>query len=247
MSKPKTKPKNKASKPHAAALQIVPDSSQDAEMGRQLTEQYQRAVGGMKEVVIFGAMMMRLRELHPEVAQRGGDRRSKSTADFDQPLTLQKWLETHAPQVKRTTALRFLAVTESIAQEYPQIVGTKMANKMSLAELVTKPASELPDSAAKKQLELFDFISGTSQRSWLDRFLPAKSGGGNHRTSPVVQPAPLTPEQLAQQAKDEITSLLNALDAWFTAAHHTRLDPTTRKTADAVLEAAVTKIRTVKD
>lgn len=237
------------SKAPAKPLQVITaDDGQDAEMGRQLTAQYERAIGGMKEVVIFGAMMMKLRELHPELAQRGGDRKSKSTVDNDphnKPLTLQKWLETHAPAVKRPTALRFLAVTESIAEEYKTIVGATVAKQFSLPALVTTPADKLPKAAADKQLTLFEFVTGTSQKSWLDRFVPAKSGGGNNRSSPTVL-KPKTAAQLEQEAEDEAADFMGKLDAWFLAGHHARVSKATRDTADAVLEEARKKIKAVK-
>jgi hypothetical protein len=149
-------------------------ASEDVLKGRQLTEQYHRATGGMREVLIFGAMMLQLRREHPELAQRGGDRRSKSNVDFDQKMTLRGWLELHAPEVKYATAQRFLAVTESVACEYPAIVGPKVARSIDLATLVTTPAKKLDDRLAAKQLELFEWVNGTSQRSWLDRFSPQR-------------------------------------------------------------------------
>lgn len=224
--------------------------SQDAQMGAQLTAQYHRAVGGMREVLIFGAMMMQLREAHPELAQKGPASKSKSTRGLtttDQPVTLQKWLETHAPEVKRTTALRFLAVTESIAESYDQIVGAKVAKKFSLPALVTAAPDQLDDKTAAKQLELFEFVNGTSQRSWLDRFVPDKEGGGNNykRGNGKGKGRVKTPEELAKQAKEEIEELLSNLDSWFSAAHHTRVDGDVLATAEALLEDALKRVRAV--
>jgi hypothetical protein len=159
-------------------LSIRPE---DALKGQQLTEQYHRATGGMKEVLIFGAMMMQLRELHPELAQKGGDRRSKSTVDFER-VTLRDWLHSHAPEVKYATAQRFLAVTQSVATDYAQIVGPKAAKAMPLPELVTTPAKQLDEHMQSKQLELFEWVNGTSQKSWLDKFMPRKL---NHPPKPT--------------------------------------------------------------
>lgn len=159
--------------------------SEDALKGGQLTAQYHRATGGMKEVLIFGAMMMQLRELHPEIAQHGGDRKSKSTVDHER-VTLRSWLETHAPDVKYATAQRFLAVTQSVAVEYAQVVGVKAAKAMALPELVTTPTKQLDERMQSKQLELFEWVNGTSQRSWLDKFLPHKT---NHPPKPTKESA----------------------------------------------------------
>jgi hypothetical protein len=223
-------------------------TTDDAIKGQQLTTQYHRATGGMKEVVIFGAMMMQLREEHPEIAQRGGDRKSKSAVDSDR-MSLAKWLEQYAPEVKRTTALRFLHVTEAIAQDYVEIVGAKIAKLMPMAQLVTTALEELPANVQAKQLELFEWVNGTSQRSWLDRFNPESPQKRGHKTK-VDQgndtPRPKTAADLAEDAKEEITSILNALDGWFLAAHHTRVEKDLRVTAEAVFEEAVKKLRVVK-
>jgi hypothetical protein len=223
-------------------------TSDDAMKGAQLTTQYHRATGGMKEVVIFGAMMMQLREEYPEIAQRGGDRKSKSTMDFDR-LTLANWLETYAPEVKRTTAIRFLHVTEAIAQDYVEIVGAKIAKLMPMSQLVTTALEELPENAQAKQLELFEWINGTSQKSWLDRFNPESPQKRGHKTK-IDQgndtPKPMTAADLAAAAEDEIIHILNALDGWFLAAHHTRVMKDTLTTTDAVLEEARKKLKAVK-
>jgi hypothetical protein len=227
-----------------AAL-ALPEASDDALMGEQLTAQYKLAVGGMQQVVVFGAMMIKLREKHPEIAQRGGDRKSKSALDFDR-LTLAQWLEKFAPEVKRTTALRFLHVTEAIAENYQEIVGAKTAKLISLPDLVTTPSAELPKGCEAKQLELFDFVSGTSQRSWLDQFSPASPQQRGRDARSNDKPRPPTAAELAAQATSEITDLLNNLDAWFEAGHHTRVDADLRMMAEATLEEARKKLKAVK-
>jgi len=236
-------------KPAAATLQIVKGDDQDVIKGQQLTAAYERAVGGMKDVLTCGAMMMQLREEHPELAKRGGDKKSKSTANIDsanEPLTLQKWLDKYAPTVKRPTAIRFLNVTESVCGEYAKIVGPKVAKQFSLQALVTTPAADLPAEAKAKQITLFDFVSGTSQRSWLDRFAPesAQQRGRDNRTE--TKPRAKTAAELKEDAKNEITMVLNSLDAWFVAGHHNRIDPDLRTMADATLEEARKKIKNVK-
>lgn len=244
------------SKTHAVSLQGSGSDEQEVIKGQQLTAQYERATGAMRDVILCGAMLMQLREEHPEMTKRGNPNAANAKkADQmpahghlieDESLSLQKWLEKYAPTVKRQTAQRFLAVTESVCGEYAQIVGSKVAKAFSLQALVTTPAAELPAAAKAKQETLFDFVSGTSQRSWLDRFVTPASGGGNHRTTKTVI-KPKTAEELAAEAEEEITNVLNALDAFFLAAHHTRIKKHTRTTADAVLEEARKKLKTVKD
>jgi hypothetical protein len=227
-----------------AAL-VLPEASEDALMGEQLTAQYKLAVGGMQQVVVFGAMMIKLREKHPETAKHGGNRRSSSTAELGK-VTLRGWLEKHAPEVKLTTALRFLNVTEAIAENYQEIVGAKTAKLISLPDLVTTPSAELPKGCEAKQLELFDFVNGTSQRSWLDRFSPVSPQQRGRESRSNAKPRAPTAGELAEQAKNEITDLLNNLDAWFEAGHHTRVDADLRMTAEATLEEARKKLKAVK-
>lgn len=234
-------------KAHACkgAALALPDASEDKLMGEQLTEQYKLATSGMQQVVICGAMMIKLREKHPELTKKGGDRKSKPNVGIDR-LTLAGWLEKYAPEVKRQTAQRFLNVTESIAADYAQIVGAKTAKMISLPDLVTTPAGQLPKGCEAKQLTLFEFVNGTSQRSWLDRFSPespqkrGRDGRGNDK------PRAPTAAELAEAAKNEITEVLNLLDAWFEAGHHTRVDADLRVTTDATLEEARKKLKAVK-
>lgn len=227
---------------------LTKTADDDAIKGQQLTDQYHRATGGMKEVVIFGAMMMQLREQHPETKQHGGNRRSSSTVELEK-VTLRGWLEKHAPEVKLTTALRFLHVTESIAEKYAEIVGAKVAKAMPLPQLVTAAADDLPQGFGAKQLELFEFVNGTSQRSWLDMFSPESPQKKGHKTK-VQQgndkPKPKTAAELAKDAEQEIIQVLNLLDGWFAAGHHTRVSSETRTNTDAILGEAIKKIRAVK-
>ena len=233
-------------KAHACkgAALALPDASEDKLMGEQLTEQYKRATSGMQQVVICGAMMIKLREKHPELTKKGGDQKSKSIVDIDR-LTLAQWLEKFAPEVKRTTALRFLNVTESIAQSYAEIVGAKTAKMISLPDLVTMPARELPKGCEAKQMTLFDFVNGTSQKSWLDQFSPQSPQKRGRETRGNDKPRAPTASELVEAAKNEIADVLNLLDAWFEAGHHTRVDADLRVTADATLEEARKKLKAV--
>lgn len=228
-------------------LSIVQADLDDATKGRLLTEQYDRATGGMKEVLIFGAMMMQLRAEHPELTKSGPRPKNcakRGAIQTAEPLTLSKWLEKHAPKVKAATARRFLAVTEAIAEDYAKIVGAKIAKQYALPELVC--ASDLPRNAASKQLELFEWVNGTSQRSWLDRFQTSSPQKRGRDARSNAKPKPKTVEELAAEAEEEITNVLNLLDGWFKANHHGRVLPKTRATTIAVLEGAITKLNAVK-
>lgn len=245
-----------ACKPAAKAVQqplkVIHAPLDDATIGAQLTAQYKLATNGMQQVVIFGAMMMQLREEHPELTKPGGDRQTKKAlskrgqCSEPEPLSLSKWLEKYAPEVKRTTALRFLNVTEAITQDYIQIVGKTTAKLISLPELVTTPAAQLPKGCESKQLLLFDWVNGTSQKSWLYRFSPQSPQKRGRDGRGDDKPRVKTAKELEQDAKDEITTVLMMLDAWFEVGHHNRVPSDIRVTADATLEEARKKLKAVK-
>ena len=148
---------------------------EDQAAGSALTAQYQRAVSGMREVLIFGAMLMQIEEsVTVSTRGHGGKFGDKGTG-------LKGWLEANAPDISRPTALRFLGITKAIAADYQSIVGARVAKKFDLPTLVLTDNADLPEEAQLKQGELFDYVSGTSQRSWLDRFQPRHFIGGDTR------------------------------------------------------------------
>jgi hypothetical protein len=144
-----------------------PEDLNDIRMGAQLTSQYERAVGGMTEVLKFGALMMMLRE----ILSTRGQLKKGGRAD-DGKGGIDGWLKRYAPQIKHATAYRFLHVAESVMAAFA------VPAKISFVELATTPAAELPEKLRQKQTELWDFVSGTSQRSWLDRLAPVVARAG---------------------------------------------------------------------
>ena len=175
-----------------ATLADTKQAMEDLEMAQQLTAQYVKAVGAMAEVVKFGAMMIMLEATLSTRGQGNGNGRKGDG--------VKGWLEKHCPGVKRATAYRFMDVVLSMTHDYAKIVGAKAAKQIDLPKLVTTPADKLPGALAKKQLELFDFVSGTSQRSWLDRFkAPTPVGGSNYVLGAGKgERKPPTPEEAAQ-------------------------------------------------
>jgi hypothetical protein len=156
----------------------------DAEMSADVTAQYHRATGGMVEVLKFGAMLMQLREGIDST--RGIDRvEGVAGAKYEKGTGLKAWLEAHCPEVKISTAWRFLTITEGMARDvYPKLVGPKVAKTYSLPQLVNTAPTELPEPAREKQEALFDFVRGTSQRSWLDGLKGQSAKGGDTTQKP---------------------------------------------------------------
>lgn len=163
--------KSKGIAPGSDAVEIGPLSTndEDSEMGTQLTSAYHDACGAWPRILRFGAMVIMLEEKLRHRGEVSGGRGNKGG--------LCDWLKRHAPEVAYTTARRFRDVVLSVAEDYQQVVGAKIAKRFSLPELVTASPDELPEPARAKQLELFEYVSGTSQRSWLSRFSTHCPGG----------------------------------------------------------------------
>ncbi len=132
------------------------DAAQFPEMGRQLTLQYDRAVGGIRDVLIFGAMMLQLRavissargQVHP------GGANSKDTG-------INGWLNEYAPKVSRPTAYRFMDLAEGIRDEF------KLGAKVDLQHLLTTDPKKLEPALAKKRAAILEFVEDKSQRQLL--------------------------------------------------------------------------------
>jgi len=137
---------------------VAAGTSQDELKGEQLTEQYHRATDGTKQVLIFGAMMLMV-EKEVTVSARGHGGKFGAKGDG-----LKAWLTKFAPTINRSTAYRFRDVAESIAKSF------ELPPKTDFIKIATTPMDELKGQQRKLQLALFDFVSGTSQRSWLDKF-----------------------------------------------------------------------------
>lgn len=175
-----------------AALTVVPEklpALDQAEMARQFTEQYQRAANAMPEVLKFGAMVLIVEKvIHDGSLSLGRGKKGG----------LREWMRTHAPDVPLANALRFRDVVLGIAKEYEQLVGPKVAKQFALPELVTADGKTLPADALKKRDELFSYVAGTSQKSWLDKFRPVKARGGPRVKDPDKTYDPNAPVENAR-------------------------------------------------
>jgi hypothetical protein len=63
-----------------------------------------------------------------------------------------------------------MGIADAVATEYTQIVGVRVGETVPFTKLVLADPADLPEKEQAKQLELFEYVSGTSQKSWLDRF-----------------------------------------------------------------------------
>ena len=177
-------------------LEVV--SENDAEFFAFGIAQYGRAVGGMRDVIAFGAWMKLLRQrLSPIVRTRtvGGQLNGSSRENG----SLSACLEEHAPGINRQTAYRLEAVFDAVAEQFS--LSKTLASKTDLPTLVLSSPDALAALDPKlpaKQLELWTFVDGTSQRSWLDRLRPMKALGGRRERNPdKATPSEDTAEQAA--------------------------------------------------
>lgn len=162
----------KSKKHMAEQFQLAGVPTEDQEMGAQLTDQYHRAIGGMRDVLLFGAMMIKLREVLSARGQNFPKRGPKAKGQG-----VDGWLATNAPAISRQTAYRFMSVAEAVQESFK--IPAKAEKTLGFAGFVTAKPEDLPAPLQKKQLELFEFVDGTSQRSWLDRLRPSKARGGD--------------------------------------------------------------------
>lgn len=163
-------------------------SSQDELMGHQLTEQYSRAVGGVVEVVKFGAMMLTM-ENHVTVSARGNGGKFGNKGDG-----MKGWLARFAPEVNLSTAYRFKDIAEGIRDNF------KLGKKVDMHLLLTAPDEEMGDALRKKKIAILDFVQGKSQRQLLlalDKAPAKPRGGKREKTTDGDIPAEDSPEQAA--------------------------------------------------
>ncbi len=181
--------------------ECVTGESEDSLMGRQLTVQWERVKASRKEDLIFGAMMVKLRERISSA--RGGDHpggpRSKGTG-------VEGWLKKYAPTVSESIAYRLMEIAEGIALEF------KLGKKLDLEDLLSAQVEGLSESLLKKRAAIEEVIEGRSQRQLLLQFGgPAKMTGGKRESKKTT----LTPEEQQQaweaSAKKDFLSLANGV------------------------------------
>lgn len=179
----------------AAARALTVVDPQDAEMGRQLAEQYQRAIGGIREVLIFGAMACHVRDT---LSARGQGSGNGVKGDG-----FKAWLELNAPSISRPTAYRFMDLAEGLRDEF------HLAKKTDLVHLLTAPLEKLPPPQKKAREKIDAFVEGKSQRQLMFEFgIDTKAGkakGGDkskHRSGKRRTKAQVEDDELAENAAE---------------------------------------------
>jgi hypothetical protein len=219
------------------------------ELGEQATASYRRAIGGMREVLMFYATVKLMQMEVERLAEGGllpiGNKPSKEGGRPAKPTDLRWLFERYAPGIPERSAYRLMEVGEGIEADYRKLVGGKIAKQFALPMFVTTPAEDLPATARAKQEQLFSYVEGTSKQSWLDKLRPHKLKGGARQPSGDKVKVP-----------EEDSEELEALDIWtplqrsltlelhdVTWAHLPNTGPVSRKSVLGVLTDLSSAIR----
>ncbi len=202
--------------------------SDDALMGAQLTEQFKKAITATRDVVIFGAMMLKVRESVSACGHANlGNEARRDTG-------LKAWLDLNAPDVARSrpTAYRFMALAEGVQEEF------NVGKKCDLTLLLTAPDDELTPALRNKQRSILDFLEGKSQRQLL-----LQLGGDEKKAkSPRKKDEDLTPEQefelVTGALKKDAIELFSTLETYAHKKHFQVLNDAELDAAISMLDAA---------
>lgn len=201
--------------PSSAKTSVALAETQSLEMGEQLTEQFEKATGGMREVLIFGAMMMRLRQGVSSTVEETGAAARGPTA---KGKGVDAWLKQYAPKVPVASAYRFEAVALGVADKWDALPDS-LAKKIEFPDLVTLPEPKLAKidkRLPKKRVELFEYVKGTSQKSFLDQFrekYSARGGNQYERGGEKGKRRKISQAQLEKFLRDGWIQLAKALRA----------------------------------
>lgn len=155
---------------------------QDSLMGAQLTEQYRKAVGALKEVLIFGAMLL--------TVDQNCSARGTVSGGRGKTGGLREWLREYAPDIPVTTAWRFKALAEGLRDEF------RLGAKVDLHHVLTAPEEDLDAKLVAKRVRIEEFIEGKSQRQLLFELGGSSSSHGTRPVgNPLQQPEPSHEEQ----------------------------------------------------
>ncbi len=183
---------------------IVPASDSDnALMGQQLAEQYDRAIDGEMHVVLFGAMMVHLKScvLPRQIASLTDGKPVKKWGGNNAGTGLKAWISEHAPTVNYNTATSWMRMVEAAREA--MIEDGELTETADLQRLLGN-GDDLKPAERKERQTVFDFFAGKSRRGILDykiRVHDPKTPGGNLRGS-----GPRPKRTRAQIAADKLSA-----------------------------------------
>jgi hypothetical protein len=203
-----------------SALTVIPPKKPaviEAELvalGESATEDFGRAVGGMRSLLLFWGKVKLLQQRASGFDSQAENQIPRKRGNVSKPTDMKAVFERYMPKVNLKTGYRFMDIGEQLAgEEYAQIVGERTAKTMPMVLLVTTPAAELQPPLRKKQEQLFEHMDGTSKQSWLDKFRAAKERGGPRET----KEKPLSPAEqetkFLEACREDFTTAFTGLDA----------------------------------
>jgi hypothetical protein len=149
-------------------------------MVQQWDAQCGRAISAMPEILKAGAMGMIIEQMIEQRAASTFTTRGKgATGNGVKGDGLKGLLARYAPHRNYSTARRFIDIAKSVQDQFA--LPAKIRKSLGFAGLATADAGKLSDKERKLQQDLFAFIDGTSQRSWLDGFKAKNTIGGDTR------------------------------------------------------------------
>lgn len=134
--------------------------NEDAEMGRQLTAQWERVKDSRKQDLIFGAMMLKVRERVDSARGANSATRGPTTKGTG----LKGWITEFAPCVSEGVAYRLMDIAEGIRESF------KLGAKVDLEALLTAQVESLDTKLAGQREKIEEMIEGRSQRQLLLEF-----------------------------------------------------------------------------
>lgn len=141
----------KPTKLSSKAIVATPVPSPETQIADQLTSQYQKAVSGTREILVFGCMMMEL----PSVLEL---QNAKTRGGWNAGHGLKGWIEEHCPDINYKTAHSFY----TLARGMREALG--IPAKTDVHKLLSAAPAALSPKERKIRQELDSAIEGKSMR-----------------------------------------------------------------------------------
>lgn len=164
---------------------VIPaPTAQDAEMGAQLTTQFKRAKAtaedAVLQAVVFGTMMLKLRQ---HIFDSAAESKHAGSGRFAKGTGVKAWLAANAPEVPQSTAHDWMALAEGLQKHF------QLKASDDVAMLLTRDKDELSAKLAKKAAKIRQFLEGRSQRQ-LQLVFGNKPLGGKRERGPETSAEP---------------------------------------------------------
>lgn len=174
------------------------ENPSESTIARQLSAQYQLAIGGLIEQIKFGGMLMMLERSLMARGYSGHGIKGDG---------LKNWLAEHCPEISRPTAHRFKVCAFVVKQEL------QLGEKTDMAHLLGSALDALTPKEQRVRKHIEEFVTGKSQRQLLLDFRagvadPKPKGGARAGTHPEKA---LTEQEIEDRASGHVIEELQRL------------------------------------